>query len=160
MSLFRTFPLVAVVVALSLLAGVPSASAEEIVLPEDFSAADQYVESVPTSSGPHATAAVVDKGKSVPLPPGISGRLTGTTGSQLKQVATSSKLGAPQQRLHSSGHSSGHSSPSVPSAAVSAIDEGGSSTTWLLLGLLLVTGAVAGTAGHRHYNNRKTATGG
>jgi hypothetical protein len=154
MRLLRVLALVAAISALSLLAGAQSATADEIVLPGDFSAADQYVESVPTSGGPHA--AKPNGGKSVPLPPGISGRLTGKGGSQLKEVATSSKLGAPAKRMHRAKRSS----PSVPSAAVSAIDEGGSSMIWLLLALLLVTGVLVGTAGHRLYNQSKTPIGG
>jgi hypothetical protein len=156
MRLLRVLPFVAAIAALSLPAGAQSATSEEIVLPGDFSAADQYVESVPTSGGPHAAVDKPNVGKSVPLPPGISGRLTGKGGSQLKEVATSSKLGAPAKRLHRTERSS----PSVPSAAVSAIDEGGSSMIWLLLALLLVTGVVVGTAGHRLYNQSKTPIGG
>ena len=135
-----------------LLVGAQTASAEQAALPGDFSAADQYVESVPTSGGPHAP---VGKGKGVPLPPGISGRLTGRDGS-LNQVATSSRFGAPRKRLH---HSHIHS-PGVPRAAVTALDGSGGNTVWLLLGLLLATGAVVGTAGHRQYNQRNTQSGG
>jgi hypothetical protein len=129
--------------------------AQAAPLSEDFSAADQYVESVPTSKGPHPATGRGEE--TAPLPPGVGGRLEGETGAELRQVATSSRLGAPQHRLPDTGEPS---PPSIPSAATSAIDDGGSGwLIWLVFVLLAVTGVVAGTAGHRHYKQRK-ATGG
>jgi hypothetical protein len=128
------------------------ASAQLSPSPENFSAANQYVEDVPTSAGPHAA---VGKGKGTPLPPGISGRLTAKDDG-LKRIATSETLGAPRRHLHHGQIDA----PGVPRATVTALDGSGNSTLWLVLGLLLATGAVVGTAGYRHYDQRKTATGG
>src|SRR4029453_2467217 len=75
----------ATTISLTLLIGAPGALAA-IPVPEDFSAADQYVESVPTSSGPKpARKNRVEHVKtSIPVPPPVKD-LDGT----LKKVATS-----------------------------------------------------------------------
>lgn len=143
------------VVALQLLISVPTSSAEEIlIVPEHYPSADQYVESIPTSRGPGATR--VGKDETTPLPPAIRNQLVGDTGAKLERIATSARLGAPQRDLPDARADS----PSLPSAAVSAADEGeGNRLLWLLLGLLLVTGVVAGNAGYRQYKTRRAAGG-
>jgi hypothetical protein len=122
----------------------PAAASAAAPVPEDFSAADQYVESVPTSEG------------SKPAGPSGTGNLPSgpIDGNNLEQIANSQSLGAPRKRLHGARADE----PGVSSALTSAIGESdGSNLLLLVLGLLLVTGVVAGTAGHRHYRNRQTA---
>jgi hypothetical protein len=127
-----------------LLLGAPAVASAATPVPEDFSAADQYVESVPTSEG------------SKPAGPAGTGNLSPTGGNKLEQIATSPSLGAPRKRLHGA-HAD---KPSVPSALTSAIGESdGSNLLLLVLGMLLVGGVVAGTVSHRHYRNRQTAGG-
>ena len=81
----------------TLLLAAPAAGAQTPVLPEDFSAADQYVESVPTSSGPkparkEKSKPGEEKVVPVPVPPAVS-----ELGGKLEEVATSPALGAPEQ---------------------------------------------------------------
>jgi hypothetical protein len=135
-------------IILVFLAAAPAAAGEGPVLPEEFSAADQYVESVPTSGGPKpARDGKTPRSKTapdvpVPLPPAV-GELDPT----LKEVATSPGLGAPERGLRDASADN----PTVPGATVSAIDDAeGGRLLWLLLALLVVTGAIAGTAGYRH----------
>jgi hypothetical protein len=137
----------AIVLGACVLLSAPAAALAAAPVPENFSAADQYVESVPTSEGSKPAG----PGNANPPPQlGASGGKQ-----QLEQVATSPELGAPQKRFH---HAKVEK-PSVPSALVSAIgDHEGGHFGLLLIGLLLVSGVVAGTAGHRHYRNRQ-ATG-
>jgi hypothetical protein len=124
----------------------PAAVLAAAPVPENYSAADQYVESVPTSQGSKPTGA----GSTSPPPQlGASGGKH-----QIEQVANSPELGAPQKRLHPAKADK----PSVPSALVSAAgDDEGGHFGLLLIGLLLLSGVVAGTAGHRHYRNRQAA---
>src|SRR4029453_932940 len=126
-------------------------------VPEDFSAADQYVESVPTSSGPKPARKPARKNRvehaqtSIPVPPPVKD-LDGT----LKKVATSPTLGAPERSLPDAKADT----PKVPSATVSAIDDAdGGRLLWLLLALVLVSGATVGAASYRHRARRKTARG-
>jgi hypothetical protein len=139
-------------ILLILLATAPAAAAEGPALPEEFSAADQYVESVPTSSGPKpardgktprsGAGEKAAPAAPAPVPPAVS-ELDPT----LKEVATSPGLGAPERGLTDASADD----PSVPGATVSAIDDAEEgSLLWLLLALLVVTGAIAGTAGYRH----------
>jgi hypothetical protein len=136
-------------ILLILLATAPAAAAEGPVLPDEFPAADKYVESVPTSSGPKParegkkrSGAGEKAAVPAPLPPAVS-ELDPT----LKEVATSPGLGAPERGLSDASTDD----PTVPGATVSAIDDAeGGSLLWLLLALLVVTGAIAGTAGYRH----------
>jgi hypothetical protein len=129
-------------------------------LTDDFSAADQYVESVPTSRGPKAPA-VGPAGRKAkrpkaPLPPAVESRLEAEpedTAAKLKQIATSPDLGAPVERLQEGRRRS----PRVPAATVSAVEDGaGASLTWLVVALLATTGIAAGTAAYRHYRARRT----
>jgi hypothetical protein len=138
-----------VVLGSCLLLWAPAAAIAAAPVPEDFSAADQYVESVPTSEG-SKPAGPVGTGTGNPPP-----TLGSNGGDNLEQIATSPELGAPRKQLHRARADE----PDVPSALVSAIGEqdGGGNLLWLVLALLLVSGVVAGTAGHRHYRNRQTA---
>jgi hypothetical protein len=128
-----------------LLLSVPAAASAAVPVPEDFSAADQYVESVPTSEGSKPA------GQPNQTPPPLLGP---SGGDKLEQVATSPELGAPRKRLHDAKADE----PDVPSALVGAIGEqgGGGNLLLLVIAVLLVSGVVAGTAGHRHYRNRQT----
>lgn len=149
-ALLRLSAVIGTVAALFAGPGVAAASP----LPPDFPAADQYVESVPSSSGPHAPSGGGAKAK---LPPSVGAKLRAQGGGQaptLRRIATSRDLGAPTQRLH--GHSK--ASPSIPSAVTDALNGGGGpNLLWLLIVLLVSTSAVAGIAGHRHLRH-KSAT--
>lgn len=120
------------------------------VVPNQFSAADQYVESVPTSSGPRPAKEGHRRrgggGDPLPLPPAVD-KLDPT----LKEVATSPKLGAPDRALHDAKATE----PGVPAAAVSALDDGdGGRLLWLLLAIVAISVAIAGTATYRHRTRR------
>jgi hypothetical protein len=139
----------ALVVESSLLLVAPAMSIAAVPVPEDYSAANQYVESIPTSEG-SKPATGVGKGN---VAPGLAAR-GGDQVKQLEQLTSSPQLGAPKKKLHSARADE----PDVPSALVSAIGEHeGGNLPLLLLGLLLVSGVAAGTAGHRHYRNKQTA---
>jgi hypothetical protein len=143
----------AATISLTLLTGAPVAAAA-IPVPEDFSAADQYVESVPTSSGPKPARKSPEKPASrsarIPVPPAVKD-LDGT----LKKVATSPTLGAPEHRLPDAKADT----PKVPAATVSAIDDAdGGRLMWLLIALVVVSGATVGAASYRH-RARRTAAG-
>jgi hypothetical protein len=128
----------------------PATAGAAAPVPEDFSAADQYVESVPTSEGSKPAGVGTGSGTGNA---NVSPAPSGVAGNKLEQIATSPELGAPRKRLHGARADE----PGVPKAMVSAIGENeGSSLLPLVLGLLLVGGVVAGTAGHRHYRNRQT----
>jgi hypothetical protein len=140
-------------ILLILLVAAPAAGAQSPVLPEEFSAADQYVESVPTSAGPRPARDAKSKrtGQAkvapAPIPPAVD-----DLGGTLKEVATSPRLGAPDRGLPDAQVKD----PGVPSAAVSSIDNAdGGRLLWLLLALLAVSGAIAGTATYRHRARRK-----
>lgn len=149
----------AVTIFLMFLAATPAAAAETPVLPEEFSAADQYVESVPTSSGPKPARAEkrrpAGEQGDVALPPVQIPAAVSELDGSLEEVATSPTLGAPERGLRDASADS----PGVPSAAVSAVgDADGGRLLWLLLAILIVTGALVGTAGYRH-RARNRATG-
>jgi hypothetical protein len=137
----------ALVLVSGLLLSSPAAASAAAPVPEDFSAADQYVESIPTSEGSKpAGGSKVDLPARLPLQPGAGG-------DKLEQIATAPELGAPRKRLHAARADE----PDVPAALVSAIGENaGSNLLPLVIALLLVSGVVAGIAGHRHYRNRQT----
>jgi hypothetical protein len=139
---------------LILLTVAPVAAAETPVLPEEFSAADQYVESVPTSSGPKSTREAKRKRARVQedLPPAPAPPAVDELEGKLKEVATSPDLGAPERALRNAPADA----PSVPSATVSAVDDAdGGRLLWLLLALVVVSGAIAGTASYRHRARRR-----
>jgi hypothetical protein len=145
-------PAIAICAALGLALASSSAWAAELPpLPQDFSAADQYVESPPSGDGGRPSAG---KGGAAPLPPGVAGRLG--NGSTLERVATSPELGAPNGKLKPDRVQP----PSVPSAAVDALDGGkGPSLLWLLVALVAVSALLAGAAVNRHHQRGKAAGG-
>jgi hypothetical protein len=122
----------------------------------DTPAADQYVETIPSSHGPSVRGR--QHAETAPLPPRASEALHregGASASQLEQIATSSDYGAPQRQLRREGHAK---PPSVSSATVSALgDNTGSDLRWLLIALLTSTGVLLGTAGHRHRKQRRNS---
>jgi hypothetical protein len=142
----------AATISLTLLLGAPVAIAA-VPVPEDFSAADQYVEDVPTSTGPKPAREKTPEhaAKSVAVPPAVND-LDGT----LKEVATSTSLGAPDRSLPDAKADT----PKVPAATVSAIDDAdGGRLLWLLLALVVVSVATVGLASYRHRARRKAASG-
>jgi hypothetical protein len=143
--------------------------------PTDFSAGDQYVETLPTANGPRATDRK-PKHRRAALAPGIQHRLAqqgGSSAATLEAVATSPELGAPAPssgpgatgsnggsgsgsgggRRHG-GKGSGESTPSVPSAAIKAASGTGTGLGWLALGLPLITAAALGVFGFQRHRNR------
>jgi hypothetical protein len=132
-------------------------------LTDDFSAADQYVESVPTARGPKVPGVGKprrgDKGNETPkLSPTVKSgleRQPDETATQLERIATSPDYGAPAEKLRTVDVKP---SARVPAAAVSAVGEGEESTlTWLLVALIATTLLAAGTAAYRRYQSRNTA---
>ncbi len=142
---------VAAAVALVLLLAPTSFAAS----PGDFSASDQYVETVPTSHGP--SAAEGSKHRRTPLSAGAAANLRnqgGADAASLEAIATSSDYGAPQaKRRHGKGGSK--STPAVPSASVAAVRESGGDLLWLLLALLAVTGLLIGTVAYQRHRDSK-----
>jgi hypothetical protein len=157
MKIVRTTIAALVVAVLALPAAAIAAPPLTELRPDEFSAADQYKESVPTSRGPRAPA--VERRHSSPLSPGLGARLQRqprAVAARLEKVATSAQLGAPQRKLKSSRDRTDN--PSVPTAAISALDGSGSTELlWLLIALLAITGLGVGTAAHRHYQDRKSS---
>lgn len=146
-------------VALVALALASPAGAQDPALTDDFSAADQYVESVPTSRGPKVPGVGKDRKKRAQLPAAVKDRLQSQsqeTAAKLEQIATSPDYGAPAQpeRKQRSGSKS---LPRVPVATVNASQGEQDTLLWLLISLLSITGLAAGTATYRHHQRRKSA---
>jgi hypothetical protein len=145
------------IILIILTAAAPAAAAEAPVLPEDFSAADQYVESVPTSSGPKPAkegkrprSEAKGNTEPAPVPPAVN-----ALDPALKEVATSPVLGAPERALPDRPAEA----PTVPAATVSAVDDADDGRLlWLLLALVGVSGAIAGTAGYRYRARKRAGT--
>jgi hypothetical protein len=165
----------AVVLVLAALAGLwltapvlaadGTAPASAPSLTDDFSAADQYVESVPTARGPKVPGVGKQRhrGKNSDnaaptLSPSVKANLErqpDETAAELERIATSPDYGAPAEKLRKVDVSS---SVRVPAATVSAAGDGEESTlTWLLVGLIAITLLTAGTAAYRRYQSRNTA---
>jgi hypothetical protein len=165
----RLASVAAIVTVAAALAGTASAQtpAPAPSLTDDFSAADQYVESVPTAGGPKAPGVGSKPGKRnksasgkeapAPLPPSVESSLQRQpeeTAAQLQRIATSPDYGAPTGKLKDARNKS---TPRVPTATVSAAGEGaGSTLTWLLLALLAITVLAAGTTAYRRYQAKKS----
>lgn len=116
--------------------------------PDDYSAVDQYVETVPGAGGPQAGS---DEPSRRALPPGVAGLLEtegGNDSELLIELASSESLGAPQKRLSGARL---EASPAWLSAAVGA---SGGSAPWLLAGLLVVTALAVTAAAYRHIGRR------
>ena len=137
-------------------------------LTDNFSAADQYVESVPTSRGPKVPG--VGSGRKheqrsgkqpkAELPASVVTQLRSQpkeTAATLERIATEPDLGAPVEKLRSSRDKS---APRVPTATVRAVGEGeDDSLVWLLIALVAITVLVSGKAAHRHYERRNASRG-
>ena len=133
--------------------------------PEDFSASDQYVETLPTTRGPSATK---DRrpGKT-PLRPSVAAKLRsqgGADAARLEAIATSSDFGAPQgtggkaDKLNGAGdRRDSRNSTAIPSASVQAVREGGGDLLWLLLALLAITGLVVGAVTYQRHKDTNSS---
>jgi hypothetical protein len=156
--------LVAAALALGMLAAPAAVAAVDS--PDDFSAADEYVETVPTARGPHVATRPHRSGASG-LSRATAARLRRSGGRDaqlLAQLATSPALGAPQE--HAAGarkaaHTKGRGRPgrgaststAVPAAAIDAVnDDGGIGR--LMLVLLAPTALALVVLGHRRRRSR------
>jgi opacity protein-like surface antigen len=139
---------------------VPASAAADT--PQDFSAADQYVETLPTTSGPDATGDD-RRGSKTPLRPSVAAKLRaqgGADAARLEAVATSSDFGAPQGKAggadkenDSGDRRDSRTRAAVPSASVQAVQGNAEDLLWLLLALVAITGLMAGAVfyqRHRH----------
>jgi hypothetical protein len=140
-----------------------AATAAPPSLTDDFSAADQYVESVPTSRGPkvpgvgkHSDRA--GKPSKAKLAPAVVTELRSRPGgaaNTLERIATEPELGAPVEKLRTTRSKS---LPAIPTASVTAVgEEEQDSIVLLVIALALITALAVGTAGHRYYERRKAA---
>jgi len=162
----RIAALVAVSVALALpgsAAGFDSTGSQPTGAqsPNNFSAGDQYVETLPSTKGPK-TAGGKDH-KQVRLPHDVEQKLLAKGGSetaQLMQIATSTQLGAPDQALHKGKDAQkrdGETRPAVPSAAIDAVGGGHAGLGLLALWLMVITAVGLGAVGYRRYKNRDSS---
>jgi hypothetical protein len=129
--------------------------------PDEFSAADQYVETLPTSRGPNATKDAKRGRTRLPAP--VAEKLredAGTDAASLQAIATENDYGAPQADRgdadkKKSGKKGGGrtSSSAVPSASVQAVRNGGGDMLWLLLALLAVTGLMVGAVAYQRHKD-------
>jgi hypothetical protein len=146
---------------MAVLLAVPAAAAADT--PQDFSASDQYVETLPTPSGPSA-ADDRRRGKT-PLRPSVAAKLReqgGADASRLEAVATSSDFGAPQGTNGRADKKSGNrrdsrNTTAIPSASVQAVREGGGDLLWLLLAMLAITGLMVGAVTYRRHKDSNSS---
>jgi hypothetical protein len=151
--------ILAALVAVAL--AVPATAAADT--PQDFSASDQYVETLPTTSGPSATDDR-RRGKT-PLRPSVAAKLReqgGADASRLEAIATSSDFGAPQGKSDRTDKKSGNrldsrNTTAIPSASVQAVQEGGGDLLWLLLALLAITGLMVGAVTYRRHKDSNSS---
>jgi hypothetical protein len=140
---------------------VPATAAAET--PQDFSASDQYVETLPTTGGP--SAAENRKRGKTPLRPSVAAKLRdqgGADASRLEAIATSSDFGAPQGTSDRTDKKSGdrrgsRNTTAIPSASVQAVQEGGEDLLWLLLALLAITGLMVGAVTYRRHKDSNSS---
>ena len=141
---------------------VPASSAAQT--PDDFSAADQYVETLPTTKGPRATKD--RKRGTTPLPPSIAAKLRsqgGAYGARLEAIATSSDFGAPQGKRGGADKNGAGDRPNsrdaaaIPSASVKAVWEGGGDLLALLVALLAITGLMVGAVTYQRHKNSNSS---
>jgi hypothetical protein len=133
--------------------------------PEDFSASDQYVETLPTTRGPSATKDR-RRGKT-PLRPSVAAKLRsqgGADAARLEAIATSSDFGAPQRTGGKADKKNGagdrrdsRNATAIPSASVQAVREGGGDLLWLLLALLAITGLVVGAVTYQRHKDTNSS---
>ena len=155
-------PRPAMVAVLVALLAVPAGAAAET--PQDFSASDQYVETVPTTKGPSATKD--GKRGRTPLPPSVAAKLRsqgGADATALEDVATSSDFGAPQGTGRAADKENGagdrrssRNRTAVPSASVQAVRGGGEDLLWLLLALVAITGLMVGAVTYQRHKDKDT----
>jgi hypothetical protein len=128
--------------------------------PDHFSAGDQYVETLPSAKGPKAANG--KHGGSVDLPRKIEQTLVshgGPDSTKLIQIATSTGLGAPEQK-HGKGEGTrakkrdGSPQAAAPSAAIDAVGGGEAGLGWLVLALLVITALALGAVGYQRYKDR------
>jgi hypothetical protein len=142
---------------------VPAAAGAES--PEDFSAADQYVETLPTTRGPNATK---DRKRArTPLRPSVAAKLRnqgGADAERLAALATSSAFGAPQGTTRgadtnkgSGGRKGSRDTTAFPSATVQAVRGGGEDLLWLLLALVAITGLMAGAVTYQRHKDTNSS---
>jgi hypothetical protein len=133
--------------------------------PQDFSASDQYVETLPTTSGPSATKDR-RRGKT-PLRPSAAAKLRsqgGADAARLEALATSSDFGAPQgttgradKKNGSGDRRNSRDSRAIPSASVQAVRAGGGDLLWLLLALLAITGLMVGAVTYQRHKDTNSS---
>jgi hypothetical protein len=140
--------------------------------PLDFSAGDQYVETLPTARGPKVTENAPKRRSTSGLSKRARQQLRAQGGSEvatLEYVAVSPELGAPPPGASSGEDRSGpdgsgdrrgnakgaaNGSPSVPSAAINAVAGSGSGLGWLALALPLITAIALGAFGFQRRRDR------
>lgn len=136
---------------------IPAAAPAES--PGDFSAADQYVETLPTPQG--ASPTKTSKGRRTKLSAGVEAKLRaqgGKDASALEIAATSSDFGAPQKngRDADKSHSRSTDSTAVPTASVKAVSNSGEDLLWLLIVLIAITGLMVGAVAYQRHKNSKS----
>jgi len=159
-----------VALALFIPAAMRPAAAHAASNPLDFSAGDQYVETLPTAKGPKVTENTPKKRAGSGLSKKVQKQLAaegGSDGATLAYVAEAPELGAPASTGSDSSSSqdggskkgktkggAAKSSTSVPSAAISAAGGSGSGLGWLAIGLPLITAVALGAFGFQQRRNR------
>ena len=139
---------------------VPASTAAAAKSPEDFSAADQYVETLPTSRGPSPTKD--GKDRRTKLPGDVRAKLDaegGKDAATLQEVATSGRFGAPQEDgggVDKSRGKSSRSTTAVPTASVKAVQDSGENLLWLLFALIAITGLMVGAVAYQRHKNSKS----
>lgn len=126
--------------------------------PDNFSAGDQYVETLPSTKGPKPADG--NRRKNVRLPHKIEQKLLGQGGSEaakLTQIATSTQLGAPDQTLKKGKDGGAKSAPAVPSAAIDAVGGGQAGLGMLVIWLMVITAVALGAVAYRRYRNRDSS---
>jgi hypothetical protein len=165
----------AALVVLALWAAAPARADQT---PLEFSAGDQYVETVPTSNGPRVT----DRKRGKRTGSGLSHKTQrliaqqgGTAAAALTEIATSEALGAPGGSSGSSAGGSGgggkagegrdgrsgkadNAAPSVPSATIDAVAGGDAALAWLAVSLLVLTAIGLGAFGYQRLRNRDSSS--
>jgi hypothetical protein len=145
--------------ALVLAAALLIPAAAPAAAPGDFSAADQYVETLPTPQGSSPTK--TRKGQRTKLSAAVEEKLRtqgGKDASALEIAATSSDFGAPQKRGRGADKNDGRStdSPAVPTASVKAVSNSGEDLLWLLIVLIAITGLMVGAVAYQRHKNSKS----
>jgi hypothetical protein len=129
---------------------VPAAAAKPKPEPHpggSSSAVSQYVEVVPSASGP--TAPGVGPSTTSKLAPSVVRSLAqrgGTDAAKLKKIATSSDYGAPAAAAAATANSS-RSAHAAPAAVVTVGDNTAGSRGWWLVGIVAVVGTAGVVAG-------------